>query len=548
MMDVFKILSRGASINRNKNSSVDHSTLVRKENETQHHRAEHLKHQVDRETDFFHTKKHAVLATEDTNEINQDSELNFPPLTISCEEDAKKLRKINNSKVTGDDIPFPIGSFDDLIGRFQIDRKLLANLIEAEFTEPTAIQCEAIPLTLKQRDIIACAPTGSGKTLAFLIPLIQTLIEEEKSGQKFLRGLIISPTNELAAQTFQQTQILGRGKGLNCALLTKKLAGKLSNDALNSLKIDLLVSTPLRLIEMVKRGCIDLSHVRELVIDEADKLFDRGFVGQIDELLSSCTYPKLRKSMYSATIPSGIETMAQSIMKDPIRVIIGLKEAASSNIEQKLVFAGNEEGKLLEIRQMIQNGEFRPPIIIFMQSITRAKALFHELIYDKLNVDVIHAERTPKQRDEVIRRFKSGNIWVLITTDVISRGVDFKGVNLVINYDVPQSAQAYVHRIGRTGRGNRKGKAVTFFTKEDIMLIKPIINVMKASGCQAGYSEWMENMEKLSKSNKKSIKTNQVERKQISTVPNVVRHKRRQKQEMIEASKKRKSESSIVNK
>lgn len=115
---------------------------------------------------------------------------------------------------------------------------------------------------------------------------------------------------------------------------------------------------------------------------------------------------------------------------------------------------------------MIQQGEFKPPIIIFLQSITRAKALFHELLYDRLNVDVIHAERTPKQRDEVIKRFKSGDIWVLITTDVIARGVDFKGVNLVINYDVPQSAQAYVHRIGRTGRGGKAGKAVTFFTKK----------------------------------------------------------------------------------
>ena len=210
---------------------------------------------------------------------------------------------------------------------------------------------------------------------------------------------------------------------------------------------------------------------------------------------------------------------------------------------KKLVFTGNEQGKLLAIRQMIQQGEFKPPIIIFLQSITRAKALFHELLYDRLNVDVIHAERTPKQREEVIKRFKNGDIWVLITTDVLARGVDFKGVNLVINYDVPQSAQAYVHRIGRTGRGGKAGKAVTFFTKEDDKAIKPILNVMKQSGCNDGYSQWMEDMGKLSKKEKKQIKTHEIQRKKISTVPKVIKQKRKQRQDMIAASKRRKQES-----
>ena len=167
--------------------------------------------------------------------------------------------------------------------------------------------------------------------------------------------------------------------------------------------------------------------------------------------------------------------MAHSIMKDPLRIIIGHKEAASNTIDQKLVFTGNEQGKLLAIRQMIQQGEFKPPIIIFYNQSLELKALFHELLYDRLNVDVIHAERTPKQREEVIKRFKNGDIWVLITTDVLARGVDFKGVNLVINYDVPQSAQAYVHRIGRTGRGGKAGKAVTFSPKKMIKLLNPYL-------------------------------------------------------------------------
>lgn len=455
-------------------------------------------------------------------------------------EDAKKFRNLHRSKVTGDDIPTPIGSFEDMIGRFKIDKKLLSNLIDNDFIEPTAIQCESIPITLSNRDLIACAPTGSGKTLAFLIPLIQQLIINHVDKNYGIRGLIISPTNELAVQIFQELETLVRGKKLTIGILSKQLASKLNNDIVKASKYDIIVSTPLRLIDIVKNEKIDLSKVEQLVIDEADKLFDHGFAEQTDEILNHLTNPKIRKSMFSATIPSGVEEMAHSIMKDPIRVIIGHKEAASTTIDQKLVFTGNEEGKLLAIRQMVQNGEFKPPIIIFLQSITRAKALFHELVYDKLNVDVIHAERTPKQRDEVIKRFKNGDIWVLITTDVLARGVDFKGVNLVINYDVPQSAQAYVHRIGRTGRGGRAGRAVTFFTKEDDKAVKPIINVMKQSGCESGFSEWMENMGKLSKKEKKNIKTNEVKRKKISTVPKIIKQKRKQKQEMIAASKKRK--------
>lgn len=506
-----------------------------------------LLHQVDKEIDFFYTKKHHVES--EMNKVNGDvvsEESSEPveaaPLKIANDEDGKKFRKLHKSNVNGDDIPLPVGSFEDLVTRFNLDKKLLSNLIEAGFTEPTPIQCESIPISLNHRDLIACAPTGSGKTLAFLIPLMQLIIQAPSTKNYGVRGLLISPTNELAHQIFEHLETLARGKKLKIAILSKQLAAKINNNIINSSKYDIIVSTPLRLIDLVKKEKIDLSKVEQLIIDEADKLFDQGFVEQTDDILSNCTNVKLRKSMFSATIPSGVEEMANSIMNDPIRVIIGHKEAASSTIEQKLVYTGNEEGKLLAIRQMLQQGEFKPPIIIFLQSIHRAKALFHELLYDKLNVDVIHAERTPKQREQVIERFKSGDIWVLITTDVISRGVDFHGVNMVINFDVPQSAQAYVHRIGRTGRNGKVGKAVTFFTKEDNQAVKPILNVMKQSGCKDGYSEWMEDMGKLSKNEKKNIKKHEMKRKQISTVPKVMKQKRKQKQEMIEASKKRKAQ------
>lgn len=556
-MDIFRILSRGASVKLSKKPSADFSLPQAPQT-----KQKSIEEEVEKETDFFRTHaknaraKQGKEKTEESREkgenpdgetpenaeaeVNEDDIALEEHVVIANEEQARDFRKRCRSKVTGDDVPLPIASFQDLVSRFGLNKRLRTNLLEAEFVEPTPIQCEAIPISLQRRDVIACAPTGSGKTLAFLIPMIQTLLQDSSVKNTAVRGLVIAPTNELALQIHMQLQELTKGhKNLPSAILLRQMATRLLQGLVNASKYAIIVSTPLRLIDVVKSGHVDLSTVEELVIDEADRLFDRGFVEQTDAILAECTNAKLRKLIFSATIPAGVEELANSIMKDQVRIIVGHKEAASSTIDQKLVFTGSEEGKLVAIRQMIQEGEFKPPIIIFLQSITRAKALFHELLYDKLNVDVIHAERTPKQRDDVIKRFKNGDIWVLITTDVLARGVDFKGVNLVINYDVPQTAQAYVHRIGRTGRGGKAGKAVTFFTKEDNLAVKPIINVMKQSGSH-GYSSWMENMSKLSYHEKKQIKRKEADRKQISTVPKIVKQKRKQREEMIEASKRRK--------
>ncbi|GMF05472.1 unnamed protein product [Ambrosiozyma monospora] len=265
-----------------------------------------------------------------------------------------------------------------------MSQQLLKNLIDNDFTEPTPIQSEAIPSTLFDRDIIACAPTGSGKTLAFLIPLIQKVLQSKKLSKKkstggAIKGLIISPTKELALQIFNELNSLNTKLGLSVAYLNKSLSGKLRNGVVKGSKFDIVVSTPLRLIDLVKNGALDLSSVDHLIFDEADKLFDSNFIEQTDAILNACSNTKLRRSIFSATITSSVEELANSIMTSPIRIIIGHKEAANSNIKQKLVFCGDENGKLLAIRQLIQDGEFKPPVIIFLQSITRAKALFHEV-------------------------------------------------------------------------------------------------------------------------------------------------------------------------
>lgn len=535
VMDVFKLLSRGANIQRNGKHKDDLSLFNGRGmsskviNESR----------VGREVDFFRSatkrseqaKEKSVRKEQVEEQINTESSI----LVISNEEEAALYRKKHKIKISGEDIPLPIGSFTDIKSKHDLHGHLLKSLSQQKFEKPTPIQSQAIPILLHGRDLIACAPTGSGKTLAYSIPVVQSLKQHSNKG---IRCLVISPTKELATQIYNETLKL-KGRDLSIGILTKATAAKMKYDTMSKQNYDILISTPLRLVDSISQNLIDLSQVQYLVLDEADKLFEQGFLNQTDDILSACTNPRLQKALFSATIPSGVEEMANSIMFSPVRVIVGLKEGASDDIDQRLVFTGNEEGKLIAIRQLIQEGEINPPVIIFVQSIQRAKALFHELIYDKMNVDAIHSEKTQSQREKIIDRFKKGDIWILICTEVLARGIDFQGVNLVINYDVPQTSQAYVHRIGRTGRAGRQGKAVTFFTNDDQQAVKNVINVMKQSGCSV--DDWMLKMPKMNQNLKKKLKNRPIDRSEISTVPTIIRQKRKERKEMIEASKRRKT-------
>lgn len=524
-MDVFKLLSRGANL---KSKHKEQLKLLNSDASAQDTEA------VDVNVDFFSKSKPRRKAHTEKSQPEERIE------TITTQQEADNYKSINKIRITGSDIPLPIASFDDLTRKHELDEKLRQNLTRYSFAKPTPIQSVAIPSMLDLHDIVACAPTGSGKTLAFIVPILNLLLERKTDGTKKLRACVVTPTRELCGQIFQVASELAP-RSLNVQQLNKKFLAKLRNNNAGMKKnMDLLITTPMRLVEAAQESQVDLSTVEYLVLDESDRLLGDGFVEQTDEIVHACTNPSLRKAVFSATMPSNVEELAKSIMDSPIRIIVGMKEAASENVEQKLQYCGNEQGKLVGIRQMLKGGEVVPPILVFVQSIQRAKALFHELIFDKISVDVIHSELTQNQRDRVINNFKEGKIWVLICTDVLSRGIDFAGVNLVINYDVPLTAQAYVHRIGRTGRAGRKGKAVTFFTKDDLDSIRTVANVMKQSGCEV--PDWILTAGKSHKHKASRKQRAPIEREQISTVPRSVRHGKRQRHEMIEASKRRKNE------
>ncbi|KAL9429255.1 hypothetical protein AB3S75_031129 [Citrus x aurantiifolia] len=415
------------------------------------------------------------------------------------------FRKKYNIHVSGANVPSPLRTFVELSSRFGCESYLSRNLAELGYKEPTPIQRQAIPVLQSDRECFACAPTGSGKTLAFLCPMLMKLKCTSKDG---IRAVILCPTRELATQTTRECKKLAKGNKFQIKLMKKELVR--STD-LSKFSCDILISTPLRLRLAIRRKKIDLSRVEYLVLDEADKLFEVGnLLKHIDPVVKACSNPSIVRSLFSATLPDFVEELARSIMHDAVRVIVGRKNTASESIKQKLVFAGSEEGKLLALRQSFAES-LNPPVLIFVQSKERAKELYGELAFDDIRAGVIHSDLSQTQRENAVDDFRAGKTWVLIATDVVARGMDFKGVNCVINYDFPDSGAAYIHRIGRTGRAGRSGEAITLYTEDDIPFLRNIANLMKASGCEV--PSWILTLPKL------KGKKHRPRRESISTKP-----------------------------
>ncbi|KAG0361320.1 RNA-dependent ATPase rok1 [Podila minutissima] len=473
-----------------------------------------------------------------SNDDEEEEEEQEESIGFESKEQLSLFRSHLKIKVYGTDIPNPFKSFDGLARQYQLEQYLQRNITASGFKKPTPIQMQAIPVILHGRDLMAMAPTGSGKTMAFVLPILHDLKGPEKVGY---RAVVISPTRELATQIFNQIKKLSVGRKFKICMLTKATAATQGQAPHLRQKYDILISTPLRLVHAIQQEKMELGHVRHLILDEADKLLEQGFLEQTDEIFAACSHPSLQKSLFSATLPSGVEALANTFMRSPIRIVIGSKNAATETISQKLVYCGSEEGKLIAMRQQIQGG-LKPPVLIFVQSIERAKELFHELIYDGIHVDVIHSERTKAQRDKIVEGFRQGKVWVLIATELMARGVDFKGVNLVINYDFPQTVQSYIHRIGRTGRAGRAGEAITYFTNDDQTYLKSIVNVMRESGCEV--ADWMLAMKKPSKNEKKNLRQRPLGRSAINTMSSYDKKKIAHKRDMIANSKKRKADGS----
>ncbi|KAG3091372.1 putative ATP-dependent RNA helicase ddx52 [Phytophthora idaei] len=448
-----------------------------------------------------------------SNGEDTDEELTDAKATKKAKKDAKKADKKNTATVEHRE---GVQLLRRQLGIRQMKRLLLQNIERSEYKEPTSVQMQAIPSFLLRRDVLATAPTGSGKTAAFAIPMLANLAAGSGTSSG-IRSIVLAPTRDLAVQIRAEFMRLDAGKKLHITLLSKATAATIASQTKRKLAVnhDVLIATPLRLVHLIQESKVDLSTVEMVCLDEADRLLELGFVEQVDEIFAACTHPKVQRAMFSATMLEGVEELAQTVLRDPVKVAVGTKNAGASTIDQKLVFVGKEEGKLVAMKQLLHEG-LQLPALLFVQNKERANELYHELLYDGVNIGAVHADRTKEQRDDVIRRFRTGEVWVLICTDLMSRGMDFKAVNMVINYDFPQSAVSYIHRIGRTGRNGRKGKAVTFFTEDDMVYLRTIANVMKISGCEV--PDWMLSLKKANVSKRKELLKAPPMRHRINTV------------------------------
>lgn len=445
-------------------------------------------------------------------------------LNIHREEVARFRRSLHiHVKSNGHTTPDPIVSFQDLAcpttwwagdtGRF--DRTyhvVMSNLERGKWKEPTAIQMQVIPSLMARRDTIAHAPTGSGKSGAFIVPLILLSAADDSdfygsrasilsNARRSPRCLVLAPSLELASQLHNELERLARGLRFRSCLLSKSNSKQLINgDIGGAAGLNVLVATPLRLVDCVENG-LKLGGVRCVVLDEADRLLDsadgrsrsaaasgssrsKSFLGQVDAILADIPGTAVR-ALFSATVTPAVKSLAQSLLRSPVDVSVRASQPGGANphIEQKLLFVGKEQGKVLAIRQMLARGELHPPVLLFCNSQDRAQALFEELLYDRIRMDVLHAGRSKAARDSAVAKLRSGETWVLVCTDLVARGLDFRAVKMVINYDVPESGITYIHRIGRTGRAGREGKAITLCTEADLGNLRTIANVMKQSGC-----------------------------------------------------------------
>jgi superfamily II DNA/RNA helicase len=340
--------------------------------------------------------------------------------------------------------------------------QLLRAVEDSGYNDPTPIQRAAIPSVLMGRDLVGIAQTGTGKTAGFVLPMID-ILAHGRSRALMPRSLILEPTRELAAQVSENFEKYGKYHKLSMALL---IGGVQMGDQVKALEkgVDVLIATPGRLMDLFQRGKILLNGCEMLVIDEADRMLDMGFIPDIEEICSKL--PKSRQTLlFSATMPPPIQKLAAKFLNEPKQVEVARPASANINIEQRLVEVRSDK-KREALRDILRHEEFRNAIV-FCNRKTTVRELASSLKRSGFAVGQIHGDMDQSDRIAEFDRFKKDEINILVASDVAARGLDVKGVSHVINFDVPWQPDDYIHRIGRTGRAGMKGIAITLATRED---------------------------------------------------------------------------------
>ena len=345
---------------------------------------------------------------------------------------------------------------------FGLDADVMDGLTTMGFKDATPIQQQAIPTILDKHDLIACAQTGTGKTAAYLLPLLHKIITTPVS---HINTLILAPTRELAQQIDQQVEGLAYYMDISSIPIYGGGSGDVYAQQKKALDngVDIAIATPGRLISFLNSGNVNMDELQHLVLDEADRMLDMGFFDDIVRIISYL--PKERQTLlFSATMPPKIRALANKILHKPKEINIAISKPAEG-IDQRAYLVHNEDKADL-LQKLLNDGDYSS-MIIFASTKENVKKLDSLLRKSDLKAKAFHADLEQKEREELMNKFKAKKLPILIGTDVLSRGIDVEGIDLVVNYDVPPDAEDYVHRIGRTARAARKGTAITFINKDD---------------------------------------------------------------------------------
>jgi ATP-dependent RNA helicase DeaD len=354
-----------------------------------------------------------------------------------------------------------------------ISEAIVERLQKNNVTTPTPIQEKAIPAVMKHEDVIAQAQTGTGKTLAFILPIIEKFDFDKKN----IQALIVTPTRELALQITEEVRKLIRHiEGIS---VLPVYGGQDVEKQLNKLRksVGIVVGTPGRILDHIGRGTIDLSQLDTLVLDEADQMLHIGFLKEVEMIIRET--PKSRQTLlFSATMPDEIKILAKKHMKNPEYISVERKQGPAKSVEQLAVFV-NDRAKQATLVEMIK--EYQPYLaVIFCRTKRRVTKLYDALVTYGFTCDELHGDLSQAKREKVMKRFRDSEFQLLIATDVAARGLDVEGITHVFNYDIPEDADSYVHRIGRTGRAGEKGLAVTFYSpaqKDQLMQIEKELKI-----------------------------------------------------------------------
>ena len=348
--------------------------------------------------------------------------------------------------------------------------EVLAAVRDAGYTEPTPIQQQAIPLALSGRDMIGLAHTGTGKTAAFTLPIIDRLV----GGPRRTRVLILTPTRELAAQVDDSFRKYGNHSGLDVVAVYGGVPIEPQERALRG-GVDVIVATPGRLIDHVERQNVVFDDLEVLVLDEADRMLDMGFAPQINRIVSEV--PRYRQTLlFSATMPPEVEALARKYLRKPVVVQVGRRSSAASTVAHA-VYPVPRDKKTALLVELLRKPEM-DSVLIFSRTKHGADRVVRHLERAGITATAMHADKSQAQRTQALEGFKRGSIRVLVATDIAQRGLDISGITHVINYDVPQQPEDYVHRIGRTGRAAATGDAYTFMAPDEISMVRTIERVI----------------------------------------------------------------------